>query len=42
MMLCRNYGRFLFEAMPDEFPEGRLTPDEMELWIMLDKETEKK
>lgn len=31
-MLCELRGRFLFEALPDLFPEGRLTDVEVALW----------
>jgi len=31
-MLCDQRGRFLFEARPDLFPEGRLTDVEAALW----------
>ncbi len=31
-MLCDLRGRFLFEALPDVFPEGRLTDVEAALW----------
>jgi hypothetical protein len=34
MILCDRKGRFLFEVMPDRFPEGRLTDVEMALWGM--------
>lgn len=33
-MLCDMRGRFLFEARPDLFPQGRLTLEEMVLWSM--------
>lgn len=32
MYLCSKQGRFLYEARPDIFPEGRLTSTETELW----------
>lgn len=32
LMLCDLKGRFLFEARPDVFPEGRLTAVETALW----------
>ena len=32
MTMCRFQKRFLFEAMPSEFPEGELTDTEMALW----------
>jgi len=31
-MLSHFRGRFLFELMPDMFPEGLLTDTEIELW----------
>jgi len=31
-MLCHSRGRFLYEIMPDYFPEGILTDTEIELW----------
>jgi hypothetical protein len=31
-MLCDLKGRFLFEALPDLFPERRLTDVECALW----------
>ena len=31
-MLCDIRGRFLFEALPDLFPAGRLTDVEVGLW----------
>lgn len=31
-MLCDLRGRFLFEVLPDLFPEGRLTDVETALW----------
>lgn len=34
LMLCDMRGRFLFEARPDLFPQGRLTVEEMALWSM--------
>ena len=34
LALCHQRGRFLFEARPDLFPEGRLTDVEGELWGM--------
>jgi len=34
MMLCHSRGRFLFEILPDLFPEGYLTELEVELWEM--------
>jgi len=34
MMLCHSRGRFLFEVLPDIFPEGYLTDTEVELWEM--------
>jgi hypothetical protein len=30
--LCREQGRFLFEALPDRFPGRRLTPVEAQVW----------
>jgi len=30
--MCGEWGRFLFEARPDIFPEGRVTGVEMHLW----------
>jgi len=32
MSLCYEKGKFLYEARPDEFPEGYLTIVEIELW----------
>jgi len=32
MMLCDKNGRFLFEVLPDHFPQGRLTRVEILLW----------
>lgn len=32
MALCSERGRFLFEARPDVFPDGYLTPAETALW----------
>jgi len=32
MAMCDKSGRFLFEVLPDLFPHGRITPDEMLLW----------
>lgn len=32
MILCEQRGRFLFEARPDLFPQGRLTLRELALW----------
>jgi hypothetical protein len=32
LALCSERGRFLFEARPDLFPEGYLTPCETQLW----------
>jgi hypothetical protein len=37
-MLCADRGRFLFEARPDIFPEGYLTPTETAIWGMYYKE----
>lgn len=34
MLLCDSRGRFLFEVLPDLFPERRLTDVEMTLWGM--------
>lgn len=31
-MLCDMRGRFLFEVLPDLFPQGRLTDVEVGLW----------
>ena len=31
-MLCDLRGRFLFEVLPDYFPQGRLTDVEVGLW----------
>ena len=31
-MLCDLRGRFLYEARPDVFPEGRMTTRERALW----------
>lgn len=33
-MLCHSRGRFLFDILPDYFPEGFLTDTEIELWEM--------
>lgn len=43
-MLCDLRGRFLFEVLPDLFPEGRLTGVEVELWgrYYSDKHAERK
>lgn len=27
-----KHGRFLFEMLPDLFPEGMVTPQELDLW----------
>jgi len=32
MALCDKSGQFLFQVMPDIFPHGRITADEMLLW----------
>ena len=32
LSLCHAKGRFLFEVIPDVFPEGRLTEPELILW----------
>jgi hypothetical protein len=32
MALCKAHGKFLFEARPDIFPEGRLTDVELAMW----------
>lgn len=44
MSLCDKSGRFLFEALPDIFPHGRVTMTEMELWARYyeDRERRKK
>lgn len=34
MALCYSRGRFLYEARPDLFPEGRVTTTEIVLWGM--------
>jgi hypothetical protein len=42
--LCAERGRFLFEARPDVFPEGRLTQDETAVWALFyaDREARRK
>jgi len=32
LSLCDKNGMFLFQAMPDVFPQGRLTELELMLW----------
>ena len=32
MALCDKKDMFLFQALPDIFPQGRLTEVEVELW----------
>jgi len=32
LALCKQHGRFLYEARADLFPQGYLTLDEIELW----------
>jgi len=32
LLLCDHRKRFLFEVLPDYFPQGRLTGIERELW----------
>ena len=38
MTLCHHRGRFLFEVRHDLFTQGRLTPEELELWGMFAEE----
>lgn len=32
LVLCEKNQKFLFEALPDYFPQGRLTEVELRLW----------
>jgi len=38
MIRCYERHKFLYEAKPDLFPEGRLTTTEQLMWDMYDRE----
>ena len=40
LLELRNSGKFLYEVLPNEFPEQQLTETEIILWEMYYKEKE--